>query len=97
MSSHSTTKAADQRARKHSVSSLPDRGRPFSDLLTVDEAATALNTTPRFVRRLIAERRIVFHRIGRHVRIARRDLEAFVAAGRVEPESVEWTAGRAQA
>lgn len=54
-------------------------------LLTVDEAAEQLNTTPRFIRRLIAERRICFHHIGRHVRIAEHDLQAFVAAGRVEP------------
>jgi excisionase family DNA binding protein len=55
------------------------------ELLTVDEAAAVLNTPPRFIRRLIAERRIVFHHVGRHVRIARPDLEAFITAGRVEP------------
>jgi excisionase family DNA binding protein len=54
-------------------------------LLTVDQAADALNTTPRFVRRLIAERRISFHHVGRHVRIAERDLREFVEAGRVTP------------
>ncbi len=53
--------------------------------LTVGEAADYLNTSVRFVRRLIAERRVAFHRVGRHVRIAVVDLEAFVAAGRVEP------------
>ena len=64
-------------------------------LLTVNEAADALNTTPRFVRRLIAERRICFHHVGRHVRIAERDLEAFVEAGRVSPPDLSWRAGRA--
>lgn len=63
-----------------------------NQLLTVDEAAEQLNTTPRFVRRLIAERRICFHHIGRHVRITQQDLEAFVAAGRVELH--ELTPGR---
>ena len=58
----------------------------MSRLFTVDEAADALNTTPRFVRRLVAERRISYHHVGRHVRIAEPDLEAFVAAGRVAPE-----------
>jgi excisionase family DNA binding protein len=53
-------------------------------LLTVDQAASALNTTPRFIRRLIAERRIAFHHVGRHVRIAEDDLQRFVAAGRVD-------------
>ena len=38
-------------------------------LLTVDDAAAILGTTARFPRRLIAERRIRFVRVGRHVRI----------------------------
>ncbi len=53
-------------------------------LLNVEQAAERLGTSARFVRRLIAERRIAFTRLGRHVRIASGDLEAFVAAGRVE-------------
>ena len=53
-------------------------------LLTVDEAAEGLGTSTRFVRRLIAERRIAYIRVGRHVRIAEADLASFVAAGRVE-------------
>ena len=52
---------------------------------TVAESAEYLNTSERFVRRLIAERRIAFHHVGRHVRLAVADLEAFVRAGRVEP------------
>jgi excisionase family DNA binding protein len=57
----------------------------LAKLLTVNQAADALNTTPRFIRRLVAERRICFHHVGRHVRIAEADLEAFVEAGRVTP------------
>ena len=53
-------------------------------LLTVEEAADRLGTSVRFIRRLIAERRIAYVRIGRHVRIAEADLASFVAAGRVE-------------
>ena len=53
--------------------------------LTVPEAAHYLNTTVRFIRRLIEERRIAFHRLGRHVRLTRKDLDSFIAAGRVEP------------
>ena len=53
-------------------------------LLTVAEAADRLGTSVRFVRRLIAERRIAYVRVGRHVRIAEADLASFVAAGRVE-------------
>jgi excisionase family DNA binding protein len=53
-------------------------------LMTVEEAAGRLGTSLRFVRRLIAERRIAYVKVGRHVRIAEADLVEFVAAGRVE-------------
>jgi excisionase family DNA binding protein len=54
-------------------------------LLTVEQAAERLGTKPRFIRRLIAERRIEFHRVGRHVRISERALAEFIEAGRVAP------------
>jgi excisionase family DNA binding protein len=54
-------------------------------LLNVDEAGVALGTTSRFPRRLIAERRIRFVRIGRHVRIPVSALEEYVSSGTVEP------------
>jgi excisionase family DNA binding protein len=53
--------------------------------LTVVETAEYLNTSERFVRRLIAERRIAFHHVGRHVRLALSDLDQWLTAGRVEP------------
>ena len=53
-------------------------------LLTVEEAADRLGTSARFVRRLIAERRIAYIKVGRHVRIADTDLAGFVTAGRIE-------------
>ena len=53
-------------------------------LLTVEQAAERLGTSPRFVRRLVFERRIAYVKLGRHVRIAARDLDAFIRAGRVE-------------
>jgi excisionase family DNA binding protein len=53
-------------------------------LLTVGEAADRLGTSTRFVRRLVFERRIAFVKVGRYVRIAEADLEAFIAAGRVD-------------
>jgi excisionase family DNA binding protein len=55
------------------------------DLHTVPEAAELLHTSERFVRRLIAERRIEFVKIGRHVRIRESALIAFVVAGTVAP------------
>jgi excisionase family DNA binding protein len=53
-------------------------------LLTVDQAAERFGTSTRFVRRLIAERRIPFTKLGRHVRLDTADIEAFITAGRVE-------------
>jgi excisionase family DNA binding protein len=52
-------------------------------MLTVDQAAERLGTSVRFVRRLVFERRIAFVKVGRHVRITPADLDAFIAAGRV--------------
>lgn len=57
----------------------------LEDLLSVEEAADVLGTTPRFPRRLIAERRIRFVRVGRHVRIPRGALAEYVKANTVEP------------
>jgi excisionase family DNA binding protein len=54
-------------------------------LLTVSEAAERLGTSVRFPRRLIAERRIRFVKVGHHVRIPESALEAMIQAGTVEP------------
>ena len=56
-------------------------------LLTVDQAAERLGTTPRFIRRLIAEKRIAYVKLGGwHVRIEDTVLDEFVDAGRVYPQ-----------
>jgi excisionase family DNA binding protein len=55
-------------------------------LLTVEQAAECLGTSERFVRRLIAERRIAYVKVGRHVRIPETDLASFVTTGRVEAD-----------
>lgn len=54
-------------------------------LLTVDQAADLLGTGTRFIRRIIAERRIAYVKVGKYVRISAGDLAAFVADGRQEP------------
>ena len=56
----------------------------MDQLLSPQEVANRLGTSLRFVRRLVLERRIPFIKVGRHVRIAASDLDAFIAAGRVE-------------
>jgi excisionase family DNA binding protein len=53
-------------------------------LLTWDEAAERLNTTPRHVRRLVFQRRIAYRKLGRYVRFHPDDLDEYVAANRVE-------------
>ena len=53
-------------------------------LLSVEQAAERLGTSVRFVRRLIAERRIAYVKVGRHVRPDPADVEGFIAASRVQ-------------
>ncbi|MFC5186690.1 excisionase family DNA-binding protein [Actinomadura harenae] len=54
-------------------------------LLTIAEAAEVFNTSERFPRRLIAERRIRFVKLGRFVRIPESAAHEFIANGLVEP------------
>ena len=53
-------------------------------LLTMEEAAERLGTTPRHVRRLVFERRIAYRKLGRYVRFHPDDLEEYISANRVE-------------
>lgn len=53
-------------------------------LYTLDEAAEALGTSPRFPRRLVAERRIRFVKVGRFVRIPESALGEFLLEGTVD-------------
>ncbi|MFD5175414.1 excisionase [Nocardia sp. NPDC058379] len=55
-----------------------------SQYLTVAGAAEYLGTGERFIRRLVAERRVVFYKVGSHVRFKASDLEKFAQAGRVD-------------
>ncbi len=53
------------------------------ELLTPSQAGDYLRTGERFVRRLIAERRICYVKLGRYVRLQRSALDAFIESGRV--------------
>jgi excisionase family DNA binding protein len=53
-------------------------------LLTVGEAAERLGTSVRFPRRLIAERRIDYVKIGRHVRIPEAAVEQLIRLNTVK-------------
>ena len=58
-------------------------------LLTYTEAAEMLGTWstsgPRFPRRLVEERRILFVRVGRYIRIPESAIREYIAGGTVEP------------
>jgi excisionase family DNA binding protein len=53
-------------------------------LLTVAQAAERLGTTERFPRRLIAERRVTFVKLGTHVRIPEAALDDLIAASTIQ-------------
>ena len=59
----------------------------MSDLLTGDEVAQRLRTTARFVRRLVAERRIEYVKVGRLVRFEPEAVAAYIERNRVVPMS----------
>jgi excisionase family DNA binding protein len=63
-----------------------------AELLTIEQAAERISMSARYVRRLVAERRIGFYRIGRSVRIDPADLVQHISAGRIEPitETTVW-------
>jgi excisionase family DNA binding protein len=57
----------------------PGRSCLVSDhLLTAEQVATLLGTTPRHVRRLVFERRIAYRKLGRYVRFHPADVAEYV-------------------
>ncbi len=54
------------------------------ELIDSEQLAARLGVTTRFVRRLVEERRIAFHKIGRFVRFHPDDVEAYVSERRVD-------------
>lgn len=63
-------------------------------LMAVQDVAERLGVGDRYVRRLIAEHRLPYFKVGAKVRVAREDLDAYLAACRrevpvvVEPEDL---------
>ena len=62
---------------------LPEQ---HNQLLTVAQAGDYLGTGERFIRRLIAQRRITYVKLGKYVRLQRSILDEFIEAGRVTSE-----------
>jgi excisionase family DNA binding protein len=54
----------------------------------VEQAAKRLGTEVRFVRRLVAERRIRFYKVGKYVRFHPDDVAEFIRSGQVDPVSL---------
>lgn len=64
-------------------------GRPGAidrPMLGVKQLAERLGTTERFVRRLVCERRIPFHKVGKYVRFDQDDVDQWVAVRRVDAQ-----------
>ena len=55
-------------------------------LIDVDTAAERLNVTPRYVRRLVTERRVPFFKVGKFIRFDSTELEAWLEQCRVDQE-----------
>jgi len=60
------------------------RDRKSVVLLGVRDLAEKLGTSERFVRRLVCERRVPFHKVGKFVRFDPRDIDLWLAEHRVE-------------
>jgi len=62
-----------------------------SKVMNVNGAATYLGVSPSFIRRLVAERRIVHNKIGRRVMLRREEIDQFIDQGKREtPDNVPW-------
>ena len=60
--------------------------RPLARFLDVYEVASWLGVEVGFIRRLIAERRIPFVKIGKHIRFDPEEVAAWIDGQRVQPE-----------
>jgi excisionase family DNA binding protein len=67
----------------------------MENLLTMEEVAERLNTTPRHVRRLVSARRIAYRKLGRYVRFHPADVDEYIAANRVEVSASRRASGTA--
>ena len=76
---------------KRGLLAQQDGGEGYGSLLDYEEAAAYLCTTPRHVRELWARRQLAAIKVGRCVRFAKADLDAFIAANRVSAARLRWS------
>ena len=74
---------SSKQMKSHEDTRAPSRSRP-GPYLNAREAGDYLGTGERFIRRLVNERRIRFHKFGKLVRLDVADLDEFIAASAVE-------------
>lgn len=76
----STTRTSGSDRPTTAPARLKQSTEPRRDpLLDLPQAADYLGVRPRMVRRLVAERRIPFTRVGRHIRLRQSDLDSYLA------------------
>jgi len=63
---------------------------PPSDPSACPRRPVIFNVTDRYIRRLVGEQRIAYFKVGRLLRFAAVDLDAYLAACRVEPAASHW-------
>lgn len=56
-------------------------------MMNIDQVAEYLNVKPRFVRRLVTERRIPFYKVGKFVRFDRAEIRSWSIETRITPVS----------
>jgi excisionase family DNA binding protein len=77
MSARSTTPIPSQSGARRPAT-------PLAPLLDIPSVATVLHVTPRHIRRLVAERRIPYLKVGRFVRFDPAELSVWLDQQRVE-------------
>ena len=65
------------------AAAVPPRPPKAERLLTKSETAERLNVTLRFVNRIVAEHRIRYVHVGRHIRVPESAIDEFITAGTV--------------
>ena len=53
-------------------------------VIGVEDAASYMSVPERFIRRLVAEKRIRYYKVGKYVRFELRDLDTFIEANLME-------------
>ena len=56
---------------------------PIEEYLTAEKAAAILDVTPQIIRKLCRGRQLPFYKVGRCIRVARPDFEAYLASQRI--------------